>query len=119
MIELDRKLFQLCKPEGVKEDIQFGFLLRGFPWCPSCDWRVMEPEIRKACKKHRVGFFSSWTLLTCTYSAWFESVDGNVYFSDSESGRELLPESAARALISLLTAKAGKVSDEKGTENIL
>lgn len=112
MIELDRQLFQLCKPEGVFRQDDDTFVeeegRRHGYWSPSTYWSDMEPLIVAAANAAKLDFDSKYIVEKGWPDHWECGFD---LLSDNPVGLTYGPtlcEAAARALISLLTAKAGK-----------
>lgn len=112
MIELDRKVFELCKPEGVIADGDYleapvnvwtGTGIRPMaPWSPSTRWEDLEPEIRKACDDEKHCF-------ACTYrpDKWYgEFTDLPQLIGNHVGFGESACEAAVRALIALKESEA-------------
>lgn len=112
MIELDRKLFELCKPEGVQlcdgpeepvmddGEVCTGFILSNYKrhWSPSTQWADLEPLIEKACGTDKV--FHCGFRTDTGWDVKFREIMSSKLLGQSY-GRTL-PEAAARALIELL-----------------
>lgn len=120
MIELDYKLFELCKPEGifcidpvvlpVREPA--GRLGHGKPepwyqdrynifWSPSTNWADLAPLIEKETNDREIDFVATRIVEKGWPDKWealFNSMDAH---SRAQYG-PTLPEAAARALVALL-----------------
>ena len=105
MIELDRKIFTLCKPKGISDlgdglwDVSDAVRRK---WSPSERWEDLEPEIRKACIKRGVRFSVIFFGEDGDDADWRADHDA----CEHDFGGRTACEAAALALIALKESEA-------------